>query len=64
MGILGTAAGVGSTLMPYLISAASKWTSLGVGFFTNQFTAILALCLISISFKRLQPSEETHDRSS
>lgn len=64
MGILGTAAGVGSTLMPYLISAASKWTSLGVGFFTNQVTAILALCLISISFKRLQPSEETHVRSS
>jgi fucose permease len=64
MGILGTAAGVGSTLMPYLISASSKWTSLGVGFFTNQFTAILALCLISFSFKRLLLSEETHVRSS
>ena len=57
MGLLGTAAGVGSTVMPWLMSVASKRTSLRTGFYTAQLVGFVAFGLLLFSLKSLSRSE-------
>ncbi len=60
MGILGTAAGVGSTLMPWVMSVVSEGTSLKTGFCAAQGVGLIAFGLLMISFKRLRDSEREY----
>jgi MFS family permease len=57
MGLLGTAAGVGSTVMPWLMSVASKRASLRTGFYTAQLAGLVAFGLLLVSLKSLSGSE-------
>jgi MFS family permease len=56
MGILGTAAGIGSTLTPWLISILSKATSLRTGFFILLLTSLLGLGTLIGAQKRFHDS--------
>ncbi len=58
MGLLGTAAGVGSTLMPWMMSIASEGASLKSGFYVAQGVGLVALGLLLGSFRRLRDSEK------
>jgi fucose permease len=55
IGILGTAAGIGSTFMPWSMSWASQASGLKRGFLFVFFSALLAFILLSFSFKRFRP---------
>jgi MFS transporter, FHS family, L-fucose permease len=57
MGALGTAAGIGSILMPWLISQVAHHTSLGTGFLVNNLSALACLLVIALSFRHLRSSE-------
>jgi fucose permease len=52
VGILGTAAGLGSSLMPWVMSTASQATSLKAGFLVTSMAALVAFGLLIISYKR------------
>jgi fucose permease len=52
VGILGTAAGLGSSLMPWVMSAASQATSLKAGFLVTSMAALAAFGLIVLSYRR------------
>jgi fucose permease len=58
VGILGTAAGVGSTLMPWIMSAVSQPTSLKAGFGVSGLAAFSAFALMVAAFNRFQESEK------
>jgi hypothetical protein len=51
-GILGTAAGLGSSVMPWVMSAASQATSLKAGFLVTSMAALVAFGLIVVSYRR------------
>jgi fucose permease len=57
MGILSTAAGIGSTFMPWIMSMASQRASLKAGLFASQLAALVAFGLLMLFFKRLRDSE-------
>jgi MFS family permease len=57
MGLLGTAAGLGGTVMPWLMSIASGRDSLKAGFYTAQLAGLIAFGLLLVSVKRLSCSE-------
>jgi MFS family permease len=57
MGLLGTAAGMGGTLMPWIMSVASKRTSLTTGFYTAQLAGLVAFGFLLVFSKRLSGSE-------
>ena len=59
MGLLGTAAGIGSTLVSWWMSAASQGAGLDTGFFMSLLTALIALTLMAASYRRLKTSEDT-----
>jgi fucose permease len=52
VGILGTAAGLGSSLMPWIMSAVSQTTSLKAGFLATHVAALVALGLVIVSYRR------------
>jgi fucose permease len=52
VGILGTAAGLGSSLMPWIMSTASQTTSLKAGFLATHMAALVAFGLIIVSHRR------------
>ncbi len=52
VGILGTAAGLGSTLMPWVMSTTSQATSLKAGFLATLMAALVALGLVIVSYRR------------
>jgi fucose permease len=52
VGILGTAAGLGSSLMPWIMSAASQTTSLKAGFLATHMAALVAFGLIIVFYRR------------
>jgi len=58
IGILGTAAGIGSTLMPWSMSWVSQDATLKRGFLFVLFSALLTFILLSFSFKRLRLIEK------
>jgi len=60
IGILGTACGVGSILMPWLMSVVSQPTSLKVGFFVSNIGAFIAFCLVLFYLKGLRNSERIY----
>jgi sugar phosphate permease len=57
MGILGTAAGIGSTFISWLMSFVSQKASIEAGFFMSFLGAFIALILVGIYYKRLKNSE-------
>ena len=59
MGLLGTAAGIGSTLVSGWISFASQGVGVDTGFFINLLTALIALTLVAASYRRLKALEKT-----
>jgi fucose permease len=54
IGILGTAAGIGSTLMPWSMSYVSQASTLERGFLFIFFAALLTFILLSFSFARFR----------
>lgn len=54
IGILGTAAGIGSTFMPWSMSWVSQTSTLKRGFLFVLFSALLTFILLSFSFKRFR----------
>jgi MFS transporter, FHS family, glucose/mannose:H+ symporter len=54
MGILGTAAGLGSTFISWWMSIASQETTLATGFFMSLLSAFIALVLVGIGYKILK----------
>ena len=58
IGILGTAAGIGSTFMPWSMSWVSQDATLKRGFLFVLFSALLTFILLSFSFKRLRLIEK------
>jgi fucose permease len=60
IGILGMAAGIGSTFMPWVMSLASRSSSLKAGFLIGHLAALIAFGLVVIFFKRLKTSEKIH----
>lgn len=58
IGILGTAAGIGSTFMPWFMSWVSQASTLKRGFLFVLFSAILTFVLLSFSFKRFRLIEK------
>ena len=58
IGILGTAAGIGSTFMPWSMSWVSQDATLKRGFLFVLFSALLAFILLSFSFKRFRLIEK------
>jgi fucose permease len=63
IGILGTACGVGSIIMPWLMSLVSQPTSLKVGFLVSNIAAFIAFCLILLYLKTLRNSEKSYQSS-
>jgi fucose permease len=62
IGIIGTAAGIGGTLVSWLISFVSQKIALEAGFFiTLSAAAFIALVLVAIYYKRLKKSETKQD---
>jgi fucose permease len=57
IGILGTSAGIGNMFVPWLMSVASQGSSLKGGFLIGHFTALIALGLVSLYYRRLNNSE-------
>ncbi len=57
VGILGTAAGIGGTLISWLISAVSQEVTLERGFFVILLLAFIGLGLVGTFYKRLKNSE-------
>jgi fucose permease len=60
IGIIGTACGVGSMILPWLMSLVSQPTSLTVGFFVSNIAAFIALCIILSYLKTLRNSEKAY----
>jgi fucose permease len=58
IGILGTAAGIGSTFMPWSMSWVSQVSTLEKGFSLAFFFAFLTLILLSFSFRRFRLIEK------
>lgn len=58
IGILGTAAGVGSTLMPWSMSWISQSSTLKGGFMFAFFLSLLTLILLGFSYKRFRLIEK------
>ena len=54
MGILGTAAGIGSTLISWWMSFAAQETTLATGFFASLPAAFIAMVLVGIGYKGLK----------
>ena len=63
IGILGTTCGVGSIIMPWLMSLVSQPTSLKMGFFVSNIAAFIAFCLILSYLKTLRNSEKSYQSS-
>ncbi len=61
MGIIATATGVGSALMPWAMSVVSGSTSLRAGFLLCNLTALAAFCLFILHFKQLLNSEQNRN---
>ncbi|RPJ10975.1 MAG: MFS transporter [Deltaproteobacteria bacterium] len=57
MGILGTAVGIGSSLISWLISLVSQEAGLRTGFFVTFLVAFVALTVVGVFYKRLMNSE-------
>ena len=57
IGILGTSAGIGNMFVPWLMSVVSQVSSLKGGFLIGHFTALIALGLVSLYYRRLSNSE-------
>ena len=57
IGILGTSAGIGNMFVPWLMSVVSQGSSLKGGFLIGHFTALTALGLVSLYYRRLNRSE-------
>ena len=57
VGILGASAGIGSTLISWLISTVSQGLTLGKGFFTILLFAFIGLGLVAGQYRRLKSSE-------
>ena len=58
IGILGTAAGIGSTFMPLSMSWVSQASTLKRGFLLVFFSALLTFILLNLSFKRFRLIEK------
>jgi len=58
IGILGTAAGIGSTFMPWSMSWVSQTSTLWKGFLFVFFSALLTFILLSLSFRRFRLIEK------
>jgi fucose permease len=57
MGLLGTAAGIGSTVISWWMSLVSQGLGLETGFFISLLAASIALLLVGISYRRLDRVE-------
>ena len=54
MGLIATAAGLGSTVIPWFMSLVSQLTTLRYGFLTFEVALAIGLILICINFRRLR----------
>ena len=54
MGILATGAGLGSVVVPWLMSLVSQMTTLNSGFFSFEIFVILCILLMGIQVKNLK----------
>jgi MFS family permease len=57
IGLLGTSAGIGNMVVPWLMSVISQWSSLKGGFLVAHCAALMAFGLIAVHYKRLKESE-------
>jgi fucose permease len=62
MGIIATATGIGSALMPWVMSMASRATSLRAGFLLCNVTVFTAFCLVTWYFKQFLNSEQNRQQ--
>ena len=56
MGLIATAAGLGSTVIPWVMSVVSQLTSLRYGFLSFEVAMAIGLVLICLNFRRLKRS--------
>ena len=61
MGLVATGAGIGSVVIPWVMSIVSQLTDLQAGFLSFEFSAIVALILISINFRNLRQPHGSPD---